>query len=208
MLCVSCSSQEQRAFVAPTEAVSTPEENQFSALTINQQKIKFRLNGVKAFALKPEADGMKLVDSNKKDLAWFEVDNQQNITIKNSAERIIGYIISGKNNWQIKSLGNTEKTYILQQQGNSNYQFKNGTNQEIYKIKARKDGLAIETPNHQLLYQIQVKNGKVYLKNVSTQTVLSTNSQLMPIAIACFGFKVLSREQQAALAYAVKISGE
>ena len=225
IICIGCSSQGKQSSVAPTEAAPTSQKTQAPAvaptetaptsqktkspaITINQQKIKFRLNGVKAFALKPEADGMKLVDGNKKDLAWFEVDDRQNITIKNTSDQVIGYVISGNGNWQVKSVGNTKKTYILQQQGNGNYKLEDGANQEIYAIKARNDGLEIETPNQRLLYQVQVKNDKVSLKNRSTQTVLSTKSKLTPIAVACFGFEVLSREQQAALAYALKISGE
>lgn len=208
ILCIGCSTQEKQSSIAPTESASTLHKPQSPAATINQQKLKFRLNGVKAFALKPVADGMKLVDGNRKDLAWLEVDAQQNIKIKNSSEQVIGYVLYSQGSWQIKGVDNTKKTYILKQHGKENYKLEDGANQEIYEIKSRNDGLEIETPNHRLLYQVTVKNKKILLKNMSTQSVLSTKSQIVPIAVACFGFDVLSREQQAALAYAVKISGQ
>lgn len=207
ILCIGCSSQGKQSSVAPTESASTLHKPQSPAATINQQKLKFRLNGVKAFALKPVADGMKLVDGNRKELAWLEVDAQQNIKIKNPSEQVVGYVLYSNGNWQVKSVDNT-KIYILKQHSKENYKLEDEANQEIYEIKSRNDELEIETPNHQVLYQVTVKNQKILLKNMSNQSVLSTKSQIVPIAVACFGFDVLSPEQKAALAYAVKISGQ
>jgi len=65
----------------------------------------------------------------------------------------------------------------------------------------------IELPPKQSIYKVKVKDEKISLRDKSDKTVLYTKSQLIPLAIACFSFDVLSREQQAALAYVVNLTG-
>jgi hypothetical protein len=95
----------------------------------------------------------------------------------------------------------------MQRQDDGDYKLEDGANKQIYTIKVRDYGFEIETPQKQSLYKVKVKEGKISLRNASEQTVFSTKSKFLPIAVACFGFDVLSREQQAALAYAVNLSG-
>ena len=54
---------------------------------------------------------------------------------------------------------------------------------------------------------MRIKDGKTSLINSSGNTVFSTRSEISPIAFACFGLDVLTREQQAGLAYAVNLTG-
>ncbi|MDF5718013.1 MAG: hypothetical protein PUP93_30150, partial [Rhizonema sp. NSF051] len=77
---------------------------------------------------------------------------------------------------------------------------------EIYRIKQRNGGWEIESQDKKLLYTVKVKEGKTSLTDPSEKTIFSIKSDLSPLAFACFGFDVLTREQQAALAYAVNIS--
>ena len=126
--------------------------------------------------------------------------------IKDSADRAIGYVVTDAQSWKIKDASQNQELYVLQRQSDGDYKLKSGANQEIYRIKKRKYGFEIETPAKQSLYKIKSKDGKISLKNPSGKTVLYVKSGLTPIAIACFGFDALSREQKAALAYAVNLS--
>jgi hypothetical protein len=208
ILFVGCSSQDKQSpEAAPTTTTTALPTS--SPATASNQKLKFkRSGGIKAFALKPDVDGVQLVNGNNKELAWFEVDDGPKVKIKNTTDQVIGYIVIKNGIWQVKNADETKNLYILRRQDNGNYQLEDGANREIYEIKAREYGLEIESPNQQSLYQVKVKNGKISLRNASAKMVLYTKSQLTPIAIACFGFDVLSQEQQAALAYAVKLSGD
>lgn len=44
------------------------------------------------------------------------------------------------------------------------------------------------------------------IQHSSATTVFYTRSTISPVAFACFGLDVLTREQQAALAYAVNLT--
>ncbi len=108
---------------------------------------------------------------------------------------------SNMNNWLYK-----QEKYILKQHQAGIYQLQDRYNQDIYIVKIRGYGCDIETPTKQLVYQVKVQQDKTDLRDADENLVLSTQSQLSPIAFACFGFDVLSRKQQAALAYAVNLT--
>ena len=172
------------------------------------EAIKFKLEGGgEAFTLKPKSDGAKLVDKNERELARFNVDNKQKVKIKDASDRVLSYIVPEKGYWKIENADQTKELYILRQQTDGDYKLEDGQNKEIYRIKKRDYGLEIETPKKQSLYKVKAKNGKIELRDASDKTILYTNVGIKPIAIACFGFDVLSREQKAALAYAVNRSG-
>ena len=184
-----------------TQTQTTP------AVSSKSGKIELKSeDGKPAFSLKSESDGAKLVDENDRELARLTVDSQQKVKIKDSADRAIGYIVTDAQSWKIKDASQNQELYVLQRQSDGDYKLKSGANQEIYRIKKREYGFEIETPAKQSLYKIKSKDGKISLKNPSGKTVLYVKSGLTPIAIACFGFDALNREQKAALAYTVNLS--
>ena len=195
----------------PTPETQTPPATQTQAtpaVTSRSGKVELKSEGGKAaFSLKPESDGAKLVDENDRELARLTLDSREKVKIKDSGDRAIGYVITEAKAWKIKDASQNQELYVLQRQSDGDYKLKSSANQEIYRIKKREYGFEIETPAKQSLYKIKSKDGKISLKNPSGQTVLYVKSGLVPIAIACFGFDVLSREQKAALAYAVNLSG-
>ena len=195
----------------PTRETQTPPATQTQttpAVSSNSGKIELKLEGGKAaFSLKPESDGAKLVDENDRELARLTVDSREKVKIKDSADRAIGYVVTEAESWKIKDASQNQELYVLQRQSDGDYKLKSGGNQEIYRIKKREYGFEIETPTKQSLYKIKSKDGKISLRNPSDKTVLYVKSGLTPIAIACFGLDVLTREQKAALAYAVNDSG-
>lgn len=173
-----------------------------------QEKIKFKTEGgTDLFSLKQETDGAKLVDGKNQELARIKTDTAGKIKIKNAAEKVLGYVVIEKANWKLKDANQSKDLYIFRRQNDGDYKLEDAAKKEIYRVKARNDGFEIETPDKNSIYQIKVKNGKISLRRGAAKTVFSTKSQLSPIAFTCFGFDVLTREQQAALAYAVNLTG-
>ncbi|MBW4554756.1 MAG: hypothetical protein KME59_02225 [Trichormus sp. ATA11-4-KO1] len=171
-------------------------------------KIKFKTEGGSdLFALKQQADGAKLVDGNDQELARIKADKSGKIKIKNASDKVLGYVVTAKGYWKLENPEQSQDLYILRRQNDGNYQLENAAKKEIYQIKTRKDGWGIETPDKKLVYQVRIKAGKTSLRNASANTVFSTKSEISPIAFTCFGLDVLTREQQAALAYAVNLTG-
>ncbi|MDF5719583.1 MAG: hypothetical protein PUP91_03625, partial [Rhizonema sp. PD37] len=177
-------------------------DNQFKS----GDKIKFKTeNGSEIFAIKKQADMAKLIDSSNKEIAKFNREASGKIKIKNSAEQELGYVVIEKGYWKLEK---SEKDfYILRKEGDGDYKLENFRKKEIYRIKQLNEGWEIESQDKKLLYKVIVKEGKTSLINPSEKTIFSSKSDLSPLAFACFGFDVLTREQQAALAYAVNISG-
>ena len=96
--------------------------------------------------------------------------------------------------------------YTLRQYQKGIYQLQDSDRQNIYFIKEKEYGCDIETASKQLLYQVQVNQDKKDLRDAANKLVFSTQSPLSVVAFACFGFDVLTRKQQAALAYAVNLA--
>ncbi|WP_181256622.1 hypothetical protein [Merismopedia glauca] len=183
------------------------ETNELPPVVENQSQIKFKQeNGSEKFSLKLKDDGAKLVGDKEREIARFKVDNGK-VKIKNSAEKTLGYIVTESGYWKVENPEQTQELYILRRQNDGDYKLESGDNREVYRIKKRDYGFEIESPDKKSLYKIKLKEGKTTLQDGSGKTVFSTKSQMIPIAIACFGFDVLSLEQQAGLAYAINASG-
>jgi hypothetical protein len=202
-----CSSVNQ-ANIEPNQVNSTPIAATATNIDARTDKIKFKTEGGSdLFSLKQQADGAKLVDSKEQELARIKADKSGKIKLKNSAEKTLGYVVTKQGYWKVENPEQNKDLYILRRQNNGDYKLEDAANKEVYQIKPRNDGLEILTPNNQLVYKIKVKEGKISLRNSSEKTIFSTKSGISPIAFACFGFDVLTREQQAALAYAVNSTG-
>ena len=171
-------------------------------------KVKFKLeNGNEAFSLKPKEDGIKVESANGKEIARLTVDEQRKIKIKDAADRTLGYVVSQDKYWKIENSEQTKELYILRQQADGDYKLETGDDNQVYRIKSRDYGWEIETPQKQSLYKVKIKDDKIVLRDKDEMTVIKTESDFPLLAVACFGFDVLSQEQQSALAYAVILAG-
>lgn len=205
--CGTKSSDQQPSASSPTNPKTTTVAQNSNTVTLTDS-VKFKLDsGADAFSLKPKDNGAKFVDGNDKELARLTVDANQKVKIKDASDKVLGYVVKKEGYWKIEDVNQTKELFILRHQSDGDYKLEDGANTQIYRIKARSDGFEIETPQKQSLYNAKVKEGKISLKNASGETVLSTKAKVLPIVVACFGFDKLSREQQAALAYAVNLSG-
>ncbi len=205
--CGSKTSNKQPIASSPTNPATTAvaQNSKADALT---DSVKFkRDSGADAFSLKPKDNGAKFVDGNDKELARLTVDANQKVKIKDASDKVLGYVVKKEGYWKIEDANQTKELFILRHQSDGDYKLEDGANTQIYRIKVRSDGFEIETPQKQSLYKVEAKEEKISLRNASEKTILSTKSKILPIAVACFGFDKLSREQKAALAYAVNLSG-
>jgi len=191
---------------ATSVAASPPAANNPSATSI--EKVKFKLDGGdEAFSLKFKADGAKLEDAGGAELARLKVDETRKIKIKDANDNTLGYVITQAGYWKLENAEQTQELFVLRRQADGDYKLETAADQPVYRIKTRDYGFEIETPQKQSLYKVKMKGEKLSLRDANENTVLYTKSTFLPIALACFGFDQLSREQQAALAYAVNASG-
>lgn len=202
-----CSSAN-KTNVEQNQATGAPIAATTTNVDARTDKIKFKTEGGSdLFSLKQQADGAKLVDGKEQELARIKVDNPGKIKLKNAADKTLGYVVVKQGYWKLENPEQNKDLYILRKQNNGDYKLEDAANREVYQVKPRDNGLEILTSNNQLVYKIKVKEGKTSLRNSSEKTIFSTKSSISPIAFACFGFDVLTREQQAALAYAVNSTG-
>lgn len=182
--------------------VSTPSNSE------NQpNKIKFKTEtGSELFSLKLQTDGAKLVDAKNNEIVKIKSEQSGKIKIKNASDKELGYIVREIGSWKLENSEQNKTLYILKLENNGNYKLEDSANKEVYKINATNNELLIQT-NNKIVYKVKIKEQKTSLRDASGKTVFSTKSNMSPIAFACFGFDVLTREQQAALAYAVNLTG-
>ena len=177
-------------------------------VTNRTEKIKFKTEfGADLFSLKQQKNGAKLVDGNEQELAKMRENSPGKLKIKNPAEKVLGYVIREKSQWKLENPEQSQALYTLKRQNDEHYTLEDAANKAIYQIQTRNNRWEINTPDKKLVYQVRIRDGKTSLRDSSATTVFSTRSEISPIAFACFGLDVLTREQQAALAYAVNLTG-
>lgn len=203
---LSCSSNPTKN---ETEQKNTPPTAVTATNVVNQtEKIKFKTEfGADLFSLKQQANGAKLVDGNDQELARIRENTPEKLKIENASEKVLGYVIREKSQWKLENPEQSQALYTLKRHNNGHYTLEDAANKEIYQIKLQNNGWEINQPNQSLLYHIRIRDGKTSLRGSYATTVFSTKSEISPIAFACFGLDVLTREQQAALAYAVNLTG-
>ena len=193
-----------------TEAPISSSSSGSSSPTVPQStldKVKFKQGDTELFAIKYKDDGAKLVDASGAELARFKLDESGKVKIKDAADTVLGYIVSQPGKWKVENADQTQELYIFRRQDDGDYKLEDGADTQIYRIKVREYGYEIETPDKQSLYKVKQKENKISLRDANDQTVLSTKDAVVPVAIAPFGFDVLTQEQQAALSFAVNATG-
>ncbi|GBE91192.1 hypothetical protein [Nostoc cycadae] len=201
-------SNTNKSSVEPNQVKSSPIAENTTNVATPSEKIKFKTEGgTDLFSLKQQADGAKLVDGKEKELVRIKADKSGKVKFKNAADKTLGYVVTAKGYWKLENPEQNKELYVLRKQNNGGLNLEDAGKKVVYQIKSDDNGWEILKPNNQLVYQVKVKEGKTALKNSSGKTVFYTKSSIAPIAFACFGFDVLNREQQAALAYALNLTG-
>ena len=202
-LLVSCSE------VSSNQNSQTAENNSLQPEKDAGDLIQLQLKeGKNAFAIEPVVGGAKFLDAAEKEIARFTIGSEsKQFRINSAAGKVLGYGAIKGSAWAIENAERTKELYILSRQEDGNYQLKNEAGQEIYSVKLREYGFEIAAPAKQSLYKVKIEEDKIVLTDASDQIFLYTKSALPPLMLACFGFADLEIEQQAALAYAVNLSG-
>ncbi|WP_413200087.1 hypothetical protein [Nostoc piscinale] len=205
---LGCSNASNKTVEQPNQVNSPPVAENTTNVATRTDKIKIKTEtGTDLFELKPQADGAKLVDGKEQEIARIKSEKSGKLKFKNPADKTLGYVVTEKGSWKLENSSQNQDLYSLKKQSNGDYGLEDGGEKLVYQIKSNDKGIEILKPNKQLVYQIRIKEGKTALRNPSGKTVFYTKSSISPIAFACFGFDVLNREQQAALAYAVNLTG-
>ena len=187
---------------------NSPPANKVASHNHLTTKVKFKLeNGDEAFSLKPKDNGIKVEGADGAEIARLTLDEKGKIKIKDAADTTLGYVVSKDKYWKLENPEQTKELYILRQQADGDYKLETGDESQVYRLKRRDYGWEIETPQKESLYKIKAKKNKIVLRDKNDVTVIKTKSDLPLIAIACFGFDVLSQSQQSALAYAITLAG-
>ena len=173
------------------------------------EKVKFQKgNDIEIFSLRPKASGIKLEGAQGQAISNLTVDTNGKIKIETSAGSVLGYVSGNNSYWKLEDAEEISDLYILRKQADGDYQLESANPQQIYSIKSREYGFEIETPKNKSLYQVKREKDRLILQDADGNIVLKTKSNLPLLAIACYGFDVLDRSQQTALAYAVSLMKE
>jgi hypothetical protein len=194
--------------LAPTVANSPQvEKNEQQENENSPQNIKFKYRqGTEAFTIKPRENGAKLEAADGKKLARFTKAGSGKFKIKNATDGISGYVTIEPGVWTLKNLEDNKVLYILRSQKDGTYKLETAANKEIYQVQVKESGWEIKTTENGLIYKIKDKDKKISLTNSKDEVLIYTKANILPIVVACFGFDILTKEQQAALAYAVNLS--
>ena len=206
----NCGRSSSTLATTPSETAPSQSSVSTASSTVPQStldKVKFKQGDTELFAIKHKDDGAKLVDASGAELARFKLDEAGKVKIKDAADVVLGYIVSQPGAWKVENSDQTQELYIFRRQDDGDYKLEDGADTQIYRIKVREYGYEIETPDKQSLYKVKQKDSKISLRDATDQTVLSTKDAVIPVAIAPFGFDVLTQEQQAALSFAVNATG-
>ncbi|ALF52130.1 hypothetical protein ACX27_03530 [Nostoc piscinale CENA21] len=204
---LGCSNTNNRTVKQPNQVNSPPVAENTTNVATRTDKIKIKTEtGTDLFELKQQEDGAKLVDGKEQEIARIKSEKSGKVKFKNPADKTLGYVVTEKGSWKLESSQN-QGLYSLKKQNNGDYSLEDAGKKLVYRIKSNDKGIEILNPNKQLVYQVRIKEGKTALRNPAGKTVFYTKSSISPIAFTCFGFDVLNREQQAALAYAVNLTG-
>lgn len=183
-------------------ALSTvPLESTIAAATTT--KISFKSETNSEFVIEGDKQQGTFKDGTKS--AKFDVASGQ-IKIKDNGATI-GYITMPEQaEWKIKD-ANKQDLFTLKQQPDGDYKLKNSDKTLLYKIKPADYGFKVENAAMQTIFKVHKYADKVSLKTADGKEVLSTNASVQPIALVCFALDPLSKQQKAALAYALSIVG-
>ncbi|WP_008309706.1 hypothetical protein [Leptolyngbya sp. PCC 6406] len=194
-----------------TDQASNQASDQATVTTAQSStdQLKFKHDdGSEAFALKFQDNGAKLVDSSDQEIARLTVNDGGKVKIKDPSDTELGYVVSYDGYWKVKNADQTQDLFVLKAREGDGYRMDDGQGNRLYRIKQRDYGYEIQTAEEVSLYKIKLKDGKLSLRDVNDDTVISIRSAMSPAAMTAFGLDALSLEQQAALAYAIILSGD
>ena len=211
-LCIGCGSDEEPAStpsVSPTASVvptpsaaplsisqppSTKTEVAPSSIeqhTTTRDNIGFKTgDGKPVYELKFKDDGgVKLVDSNERELARFTVSDAK-LKVKLPDDSVVAYIVAKSDGFEIRDETQKTELFDMKRQSDGDWKLKTADEKIVVVVKKRDYGYEIEDGDEVSLSKAKLKSGKSSLRNADDETVLYTKDEIPTLCIA-----VLSLDQ-------------
>ncbi len=170
---------------------------------IRTQKITFRQpGGATEFSLQFKSSGGKLLDPTGKVIASLILQSDGSIKLTDAMNNPVGYVVRTDDTLQVESPKRTKTLFSYVEQTNGDALLTRSDGSTVYRLKANDAGYVVESEKS-TLYTVLTSKGRGQMQTGDGETVMMTDSEILPSAIAIFGFDKLTQAQQAGLAYAL-----
>jgi hypothetical protein len=199
----SCQPQPyQRAL--PTEQIKRRPLSQGS----QSRKITFReANGRPQFSLQFKPTGGKLIDHSGKVIANLILESDGAIKLTDAGNQTVGYIVQSNDTWQVQSPKRAKPLFVFRREADGSATLARNDGSAVYELKTDNGGYQVESDKRDR-YTVTTTKGIGQLQSETGQTVIATDSAILPVALASFGFDKLTEAQQAGLAYALSTESQ
>ena len=162
------------------------------------KKLPERINlknadGKRAFEVKPESNGAKLVSADDKEIARYTA-SEHTLKIKDAADKVLGHIVRHDDAYKIEDADRKQVLFKIAGKENGDWSVENGQQERLYRIKKRDYGFEIESASGESLAKVKHKDGKTSLRNAKDQTLLSTKDHISQLGLACTALDKIASE--------------
>ncbi|MGC1216926.1 MAG: hypothetical protein WA883_05590 [Phormidesmis sp.] len=213
-LLVSCQSQSSDRTLSETgritsdtaPAAQTP-STQISKIDktvgTQSQKITFRhADGTPEFSLLFKSTGGKLLDSTGAVIANLILESDGTLRLTNASNAVTGYIVRTEDSILLEGPKRTKTLFSFTQDASGDASLIRSNGSTVYQLNATSTGYTVKS-DKAALYTVRMNKGIGHLQTSDGVTVVATDSNIAPAALASFGFTKLTQAQQAGLAYAL-----
>lgn len=162
------------------------------------KKLAERINlknadGQRAFEIKPESNGAKLVGPDEKEIARYHVADHT-LKIKDDADKVLGHIVRHEDAYKIEDAERKNVLFKIAGKDNGDWSVEDGKQVRLYRIKKRDYGFEIESAAEESVAKVKLKEGKASLRNAKDVTLLSTKNHVSQLGLACIGLDKITSE--------------
>jgi len=174
-----------------------------SAANVLTQKITFRQpSGTPEFSLQLKSSGGKLLDSAGKVIANLILESDGSIKLTDAMNNPVGYVVRADDTLQLVSPKRTKTLFSYVRESNGDALLTRNNGSTVYRLNATDAGYEVSS-DKATLYTVLAGKGRGQLQTSDGQTMIMSDSEILPSALAIFGFDKLTQAQQAGLAYAL-----
>ncbi len=162
-------------------------------------KVEFRnANGFEQFYFKPKgSESVKLYDRSGQERCKLTFGKDR-LKVKDASDRALFELKAKGEKVMLKDAGGESELFKFKLKGDVIDFYVSGSDAKMYRIKKKEYGYALENAAGETVFRAKEKDGKIVLRNVQEQTVLSTKDVADPLCLVFFRLEPLSLEQQAA----------
>lgn len=190
-----CGGKKTPAPEVNTRVVNEPVKSGARSKTGTTKTLKAKLKfkdaaGQTAFSLKPQTNGVKLVDGQERELARFQIKGSK-LKIKDAQDNVVGYVNASKGKYKVKAADGKADLWQLELRPDGSWKLEDSQGQLVYRIKKRDYGFEIEDGAKTSQFKVKVKAGKTSLRDAAEKTLYSTRGQVSAIAVSCLGLTAI-----------------